>query len=160
MHLAAMQLLRKRNCFPLTYRGRRWRILRRLGPHFYSIFFHLSALRSVWFAFSKEVGPEMNSSQPRKASTRAEPLVKLMPKLHALPKELRPQSVRDESSFIYMSACPRLQGGCVVQICHTIWVNCNRPLGTPSPLFSRDYFCWFEEDCSRAMGQDTTHRFR
>ena len=96
---------------------------------FILIFFHLSALRSVWFAFSKEVGPEMNSSQIRKASTRAEPLVKLMLKRHALPKSCV-LSPFEANRVSYTSACPRLQiGGCVVQICHIIWVNCGQTPG-------------------------------
>jgi len=112
-------------------------------------FFHLSALRSEWYVFSKQVGPEMNSSQLRKASTRAESLVEPM---HALPKSCV-LSPFEANRVSYMSACRRLQGGCIVQICHTIGVNCGQtPWHAVASFFLGIIFCSLEEDCSRAMG--------
>ncbi|KIM34628.1 hypothetical protein M413DRAFT_153107 [Hebeloma cylindrosporum] len=95
----------------------------------------------------------MNSSQLREASTRAEPLVKLMPKPHALPKSCV-LSPLEANRVSYMTACPRVHGGCVVQMCHTIWVYCGQAPGHAVASFfsALFFFALFEEDCFRAMG--------
>lgn len=140
--ISVMQLLRKRNRTSCLS-GERSTICGVLDLAFF-FGFYFSSLRSVWFAFLKEVGPEMNSSQLRKAaqqpttsSTRAERLVKLMAN-HTQCQELRPQPIEENEFHVSASPSPKVVG-CAIQICHAILVNSGKTLETRG-LFSREYF--------------------